>query len=83
MPGIGAEGRSNFGIAEAEISVVRIGHFILESKRIGQRIFAVGDDRDVFDSVTIEISSNERRREFCRNSKSIAKLLLYDCGELR
>src|SRR5689334_10600316 len=80
---IGAEGGCNFGIAEAEIRMVRISHFILESKRIGQWIFAIGDDSDVFDSVTIKISSNKRRREFCRNSKSIAKLLLYDCRKLR
>jgi len=80
--GIGAEGQCHFGITEAEVCVVRIGNLVFKGIRIGHGVFAVGDNSDIFNAVTIKISGNHRRRKFCRDGKGVAKLLLYDRSKL-
>ena len=72
----------NLWIAEAEIGVVGIGYLILKCIRIRQRIFAVGDNRDIFHAITVKIGGDDRGGKFCRNGERLAKLLLHKCGEL-
>src|SRR6478609_4323244 len=83
MLGIDAKRGRKLGVAEAEIGVVRIGNFILECVRVGQRIFAVGNNRHVFHAVSIKVSGDHGSGKFCRDGKGIAELLFYECGELR
>src|SRR5437868_3728645 len=79
---VGVKSGRKLGIAEAKISVVRIGHVILESIGIGQGIFAVGDDGHIFNAVTVKVRGDERRGELCRNGKCFAELLFHQRREL-
>src|SRR5947209_7770744 len=63
--------------------MVWVGYFVFESIRIGQRVFAVGDNGYVFYAVSIKVRGHQHRWEFCRKRKCLPELLLNQRRKLR
>jgi len=82
LPGIQTAHSGGFAdIAEAEKGVVRVLYLILELKRIRQRIFALGDHDQVFNTVAIQVRSHHWGGRFFRERKRGSKLLLHKRNE--
>src|ERR1041385_3223185 len=80
---ISSETRSKPRISHAKVSMVRIGHLILEAERVWYWIFTVGDDCHIFHAVAVKVSGNGHRRKLGRQGKRGAELLLDQRFQLR